>query len=287
MTAAELSSIENGIWMCQTHGKMIDADEATYTPGVLVQWRKLAEFRAKIRQQFGGDIDIVSYRGDMDLASFEENINLSDSLGERIREYMIRSCAIDVWGRDLHNALRELLFEVSQNAFKHGGAKEISMEVDYNKITISYDGTAFSLDDLANHSSDRGGASCIRSFRTRYAKKVVLSYFYKNDKNNISISFPAKKEDVAQATPCCVTFDVEDVDWVKEVSDFVLLSGSCETIYLVPTSDFSFSHLRFLPPSFRNFTSRKVLVTDSMSESLLEHVKERFPDIEVMQIHRR
>ncbi len=31
MTSAERSSIDNGIWMCRTHAKLIDSDEATYT----------------------------------------------------------------------------------------------------------------------------------------------------------------------------------------------------------------------------------------------------------------
>ncbi len=31
MTSAERSSIDNGIWLCRTHAKLIDSDEATYT----------------------------------------------------------------------------------------------------------------------------------------------------------------------------------------------------------------------------------------------------------------
>ncbi|MCP3994841.1 MAG: hypothetical protein GY722_07230, partial [bacterium] len=31
MSRAERSSIDNGIWMCRTHAKLIDSDEATYT----------------------------------------------------------------------------------------------------------------------------------------------------------------------------------------------------------------------------------------------------------------
>jgi hypothetical protein len=37
----KLASIENGIWMCYSHGKLIDADESAYTPEILKGWRRL------------------------------------------------------------------------------------------------------------------------------------------------------------------------------------------------------------------------------------------------------
>ncbi len=46
MTAAQLSDIDNGIWMCYRHGKQIDADEVRFTTPVLKTWRELAELRA-------------------------------------------------------------------------------------------------------------------------------------------------------------------------------------------------------------------------------------------------
>ena len=49
LSVDELRSIDNGIWMCYTHGKLIDADEATYTPEMLKYWRKLAERKAQLR----------------------------------------------------------------------------------------------------------------------------------------------------------------------------------------------------------------------------------------------
>jgi len=43
MTTEERRSIENCIWMCQTHAKLIDSDEKTYTVGKLKQWKAEAE----------------------------------------------------------------------------------------------------------------------------------------------------------------------------------------------------------------------------------------------------
>ena len=38
--------VSNGIWMCQTHSKLIDADESPYSAETLLQWKRLAELRA-------------------------------------------------------------------------------------------------------------------------------------------------------------------------------------------------------------------------------------------------
>ncbi|MEM7582844.1 MAG: tetratricopeptide repeat protein [Acidobacteriota bacterium] len=49
MSEEELRSIENGIWMCRTHAKLIDSDEATYTVEQLREWKRYAEHRAERR----------------------------------------------------------------------------------------------------------------------------------------------------------------------------------------------------------------------------------------------
>ena len=48
MTPEQRSSIENGIWLCQTCSKIIDSDEKKYTVEVLKDWKSKAESRAEI-----------------------------------------------------------------------------------------------------------------------------------------------------------------------------------------------------------------------------------------------
>ncbi len=43
MTPDQRKSIENCIWMCQTHARLIDTDDVTYTVDILKQWKKEAE----------------------------------------------------------------------------------------------------------------------------------------------------------------------------------------------------------------------------------------------------
>ncbi|TIW68939.1 MAG: hypothetical protein E5V60_02790, partial [Mesorhizobium sp.] len=48
MTPEQRSAIANGIWLCQTHAKLIDDDELTYSPAVLQEWKSIAEAAAKV-----------------------------------------------------------------------------------------------------------------------------------------------------------------------------------------------------------------------------------------------
>lgn len=46
MTDEERSSIDNGIWLCKTHARLIDTDETTYTVDLLKEWKRIAEFES-------------------------------------------------------------------------------------------------------------------------------------------------------------------------------------------------------------------------------------------------
>ena len=46
MSATQRRKADNGIWMCATHGRLIDADDADYTIETLRAWKEEAERRA-------------------------------------------------------------------------------------------------------------------------------------------------------------------------------------------------------------------------------------------------
>src|SRR5437879_977637 len=53
LTPEQRKDIENGIWLCQKCGKLVDNDEARYTVERLREWKRQAEERA-IRELEGG-----------------------------------------------------------------------------------------------------------------------------------------------------------------------------------------------------------------------------------------
>jgi len=60
MSSAERSSIDNGIWMCRDHAKLIDSDEETYTVEKLLRWKQEAEARAEERLRRGSAAALVA-----------------------------------------------------------------------------------------------------------------------------------------------------------------------------------------------------------------------------------
>lgn len=51
-TEAERKSAENGLWMCETCGKLVDSDESGHTAEELREWKQTAERRAKAELGF-------------------------------------------------------------------------------------------------------------------------------------------------------------------------------------------------------------------------------------------
>jgi hypothetical protein len=48
LTPEMRSDIANGIWLCQTHAKLVDDDELTFTVSVLHDWKETAEHMAAL-----------------------------------------------------------------------------------------------------------------------------------------------------------------------------------------------------------------------------------------------
>lgn len=46
MTPEERSSIDNGIWLCQTCSRLIDSDVSSHSSDTLIEWKRLSEIQA-------------------------------------------------------------------------------------------------------------------------------------------------------------------------------------------------------------------------------------------------
>lgn len=51
-SASDRSSVKNGIWMCQVHGKAIDSQDSEFTVAQLHEWKKQAEIESRRRVLF-------------------------------------------------------------------------------------------------------------------------------------------------------------------------------------------------------------------------------------------
>jgi hypothetical protein len=53
LSPQQLKDIDNGIWMCANHARLVDRDEVTYTIPMLKLWREIRELKAALRQTLG------------------------------------------------------------------------------------------------------------------------------------------------------------------------------------------------------------------------------------------
>jgi hypothetical protein len=51
LTADERRSADNGIWLCQNHGKLVDNDHVRYSVMLLREWKRIAESMAQLELQ--------------------------------------------------------------------------------------------------------------------------------------------------------------------------------------------------------------------------------------------
>jgi len=120
MTAEERSSIFNGIWLCYTHGKLIDTDETRYTIEMLRCWKEIAERRAKARLERLAENDCL---GGIAPGTCKLQIPISGPENEIIGNVIHDTCLPELWGRNLADAIRDLTIEIVRNAFQHGRAQ--------------------------------------------------------------------------------------------------------------------------------------------------------------------
>ena len=65
LTPSERKSIENGVWLCQSCGKLVDNDPSCYTAQVLRQWKRQAEDAARSALEQGSSPETLEERTEL------------------------------------------------------------------------------------------------------------------------------------------------------------------------------------------------------------------------------
>ncbi|WP_405119923.1 hypothetical protein [Pseudomonas leptonychotis] len=136
----------NGIWMCQTHSRLIDADDSRYSVEVLEEWKRLAELRAN---------DMVNKRAftesELSNAARTESVALLEQLVNRIGPLTSTSAKADIVGkwnlstaqqlaeRALNNADWSALIPEPQQPVTHYFENEYYLHLrDRERIVLAY-----------------------------------------------------------------------------------------------------------------------------------------------------
>ncbi|WP_019910333.1 HNH endonuclease [Paenibacillus sp. HW567] len=70
MSSEERKSVENGIWLCQDHAKLIDCDEMRYTVEIIKEWRTISEKAALLDIEYNNQISTTETNEDKRIIKF-------------------------------------------------------------------------------------------------------------------------------------------------------------------------------------------------------------------------
>lgn len=105
MTRDERRSLDNGIWLCQTHARLIDTDEEKYSISLLREWKKQAEEKASKRIADGKYLSNYYNANGNDISALIDLIDNCIKEGE----YVTLSFIISNYKSDLGDAYNEVI----------------------------------------------------------------------------------------------------------------------------------------------------------------------------------
>jgi hypothetical protein len=225
--------------MCSTHGKLIDTDEARFTTPLLKQWRQLAERRAELSLH-GSHFDVQEH----DLLTHKVTVSAANLNESTIGNAFIDAAVPIFWGERISEAVRDFVFEITQNALTHGGAEGVCIEFSSKRITTVDSGKEFNPKHLLSFEHGQGGAAAYKALQDVVGDQLMISTSRKDYRNSCEVRFIRTQSDLTEETPCHLNFE-HDLDSGKGITDEALASvANCEVVYVVLPDFMSFSKAR-------------------------------------------
>lgn len=281
MNPADRRSIDNGIWCCATHAKLIDTDEVRYSVDQLKAWKGIAERKAQARQAHGerglhgraamAEMTLVPER--LDLAS-------TDRANEVVGEGVQNACIQDVWGQDVADAIRDFLVEHARNAFSHGKATRVEIAFEKTSIRVLDDGAYFDISSLPL-GMGRGGALALEHLRRALGVGLV-SVVRLGSTNNLLIPLVRNPSELAQVNPCTVVLQRGDPSVLPNGPGAFL---ACGRVFVVVPRYMTFSDVGFLEAVFDDIgkpTASITLILERTSEGVIEFYRRMFPELQIV-----
>jgi hypothetical protein len=281
----KLMAIENGVWMCAYHARVVDRDEITYTIPMLEKWRAITEHKASLRQQLGRDIDFgLRELSGILLAEHKVELGALGSENQEIGEALLHSGVHEIWGDSLAKAVRDLSIEMIRNAFQHGSATRFSISVEPKRIVLKDDGQVFRYDDILAQERKSGGAAAMRRVIDQYSNRVVLSQTHNAQGNELTIALIHSLCDIPEVTECSYTLTRKEL-WALPLP--IPSLPQCDKIYVMLPTYASYSDgislVHILKRSGHDL-KRYIIVGQGLSEGLVEDMRASLPECSVMNL---
>jgi hypothetical protein len=285
MSSVERSSINNAIWCCRTHAKLIDTDEVLYSVTLLKKWKRIAEKTAELRQAYG-DINFAGEAEFLALGLAEDVLEITQLRNEnrQIGALTHNACVAAIWGESVANALRDFLIEHVRNVIEHGGATLVRIEFHEKRVAVIDSGQRFDLDVCREESFGRGGSKAYRALLALPGITASTSVTADTGENRLYLSFVKTVEDLLAANPCSLSLNKHEL--VASEIDFSKV-GDCQTVYVVtaPFATYSDSPyyenvLSDLLPKHKKIT----LVLTNASAGVVDEYQKKMPAVKVISM---
>lgn len=276
LTPKERSSADNGVWLCETHGRAVDNDTVRFTTALLHQWRRRAEERAALElgaaERRDDDRSLLTHRAALPCVS-------RDELHAAIDRFMNDVGVASAWGAQQAQMARLMLYELALNSITHGSADGVEISASENEITLACSSDRFGLSDLRS-ARGQGGQSTLRLLEERESGTLSLVHRDTEDGAQWSIiDVLAYPDD----SPCGMSVQELGDDENRDFSDVRQQFEGCDEIHLYPPRLLSLSdvyrYYRLLPQAFPE--ARLVFHGVSPSDPVGSFLLEMFPDSKI------
>ena len=286
-TVEQLTSINNGIWMCYTHGKLVDDDVVRFTVPVLRRWKKSAELRARLTIELKRQVEFDDRElAALGLAEHTIGIQCVGDENTLIGNQLLDCCVGQVWGFDAMHVVRDVLIEITRNAFIHGGASHASVTVELCRIVLKDNGAMFDPRDLDAAEHNGGGAASIRHLVEKFADRAIVQYSRVEEENQLVVSFPGSISELVSLTTCVLVLRGADIRSASRGFEFF---KSCETLYVVPPDFPTISDAVMLGTflgAWANLGRDIVIVTEHISGLVQSFMIDRIPNCKVLVLRK-
>ena len=283
-----LSDISNGIWMCYTHGKLIDTDDRRFTADHLKAWRSTNEAVAALMRDSGIDYS-TAYKTARSGKLIESKVELPAEIAVNIQvgDAIHDSCLPYVWGQDLAESVRDYVIEHVRNSYRHGDATKSNLIISAQELIVVDDGRPFHPRSLQRHPNGRGGALAFKHLLKTYGERICLLSISEAGENTLTISLPSSSDAIKSLTPCVVPIVMKVL---HEGNIFYTLKESCQEVVFILPNYFALSDIALLSdkhPQIANETRHVVFVLSQTSAHVRGILRKQFPAAQLLTIDSR
>jgi hypothetical protein len=276
LTPEQRMHSNNGIWMCYKHGKIIDTDEERFTTSSLQYWKELGESISRLMHENGIDYSTAIKNIPKRLANNLLNIDSLENENQLIGETLFDSCIHLTWGDKLANSIRDFIIEHTRNSIIHGNGDNVEIKIEFNKITITDNGTEFHPKEF-EYLDGNGGKMAYTHLYESYNSDILITTQRTGNKNQTIISKLKEPEDIFDITDCSINMTLSEFKWgIKEYN----IHETCQELFVVLPKYFTLSDFP------RNGTHNELenekrpitFIGENLSEMVIAMIKSKYPE---------